>query len=447
MNPISRIAPVTDAEAAQMVRSDTLADLAERLTSMPVEAAAAEDAAGDPAWHSPGRSKDWPAAGLARRSAGPRRWPGWLAPVAAAAAVAGVIIASLGISGLIQRPGASGPPGSADVLAKAPPYFVAIPEVPGRAMVVGATATGAKLGTIAPPGPHTFFAWEAAAGDGRTFVLGTSSLPRGPWDVTSPRPVKLYRLALDRSGHPGHLARLPLPTEMGVTGLALSPDGSKLAVSLLPVSGQTGSKIEVFSLADGARHEWVWPGPGTLGQIAMPVASSGLQWEADNRTLMFELTTRSKDGWPGQLYLLDTALGGSLPAASTRIPVPSADLGWQHTNVKHRIIGLPFITGDGTKLVAPFYHEKAPPKVFGFTITDFSVRTGKPIQVLYKRRTGTEAASTAVYWVDAHGTAMIAVRGPVFGVQTPTTFTPLPRSTQRLFTGRIPGSLSRQPVW
>jgi len=197
-----------------------------------------------------------------------------------------------------------------------------------------------------------------------------------------------------------------------------------------------------------ARREWVWPGRGTLGQIAMPVTSGGLQWEANNRTLMFEVTTRTKDGWPGQLYLLNTTIpGSSLPAASTRVPVPSADLGWQHTNVKHRIIGIPFITGDGTKLVAPFYHQEAPPKVFGFTITDFSVRTGKPGQVLYQRRSGTEAASTAVYWVDAHGGAMIAVRGPVFGVQTPTTFTPLPPSTQRLFTGSIPGSLSRLPAW
>jgi hypothetical protein len=448
MNPISRIAPVTDAEAAQMVRPDTLADLAERLTSTPVEAAAAEDAAGNAAWQSPRRSRDWHAAGLVRRTAGPRRWPGWLAPVAAAAAVTGVIIASLGISGLILRPAETGPAGSSSVFAKVPRYFVAIPEVPGRAVVVGATATGAELGTVAPPKPHTFFAWVAAAGDGRTFVLGTSSLPRGRWDVTTPRPVKLYRLVLDRSGHPGHLARLPIPAETGITGLALSPDGSKLAVSLLPANGQAGSKIEVFSLAGGAWREWAWPGRGTLGQIAMPVTSGGLQWEANNQTLMFELTTRTKDGWPGQLYLLDTtAPGGSLPAASTRIPVPSADLGWQHTNVKHRIIGMPLITGDGTKLVAPFYHEEAPPKVFGFTITDFSVRTGKPTQVLYKKRTGTEAASTAVYWVNTHGTAMITVRGPVFGVQTPTTFTPLPPSTQRLFTGPIPGSLSRLPAW
>ena len=163
---------------------------------------------------------------------------------------------------------------------------------------------------------------------------------------------------------------------------------------------------------------------------------------------MFEVTSRTSAGWPAQLYLLDTATpGGSLPASSTRIPVPSADLGWQHTNVKHRIIGMPFITGDGTTLVAPFYHQKAPPKVFGFTITEFSVRTGKPIGVLYQKRSGTEGASTAVYWVNTHGTAMITVRGSAFGVQTPTTFTPLPPATQRLFTGRIPGSLSRLPAW
>jgi hypothetical protein len=451
MNPISRIAPVTDAEAAQMLHPDTLADLAEQLTSVPAEAAAAEDAAGNATWHSPRRIQGWRAAGLVRRDAVPRRSPGWLAPLTAAAAVAGVIIGSLALSGVIQRhAAATGPASPSGVFAKVPRYFVAIPEVPGRVVVVGATATGAELGTVAPPKPHTFFAWVAAAGDGRTFVLGTSSLPRGPWDVTTPRPVKLYRLVLGRSGHPGRLASLPIPRETGITGLALSPDGSKLAVSLLPVPGQTGSRIQVFSLPAGTRREWVWPGRGTLGQIAMPVASGGLQWEADNRTLMFEVTTRAKDGWPGQLYLLDTtAPDGSLLAASTRIPVPSADLGWQHTNVKHRIIGLPFITGDGTKLVAPFYHEEAPPKVFGFTITEFSVRTGKPIRVLYRRRTGTEAASTAVYWVNTHGTAMIAVRGPAFGVQTPASFTPLPPSTQSLFTRPTPvgGSLTRLPAW
>jgi hypothetical protein len=404
-----------------------------------------------------GARRGWHASPLARRAGSPRRWPGWVAPVAAAAAVAGVILASLAVSGLILRPAGTGVAGSSRALAKVPRYFVAIPEVSGIPAVVGATATGAVRGTVAPPAPHTFFAWVAAAGDGRTFVLGTSPrLRRGDY-LDQPRPVTLYRLVLGRSGHPGRLAPLPIPPQTGITGLAVSPDGSKLAVSFIPAHGQTGSKIEIFSLATGARREWVWPGRGTLGEVAMPVASGGLslhgglRWEADNRTLMFEVTTRARNGnEPKQLYLLDTAaLGGSLLAASTRIPVPSTDLGWLHYNAKHRITGMPLITGDGTKLVAPFYHQQAPPKVFGFTITEFSVRTGKPIRVFYQRRSRTEAASTAVYWVNTHGTAMIAVRGPVFGVQTPTTFTPLPRSTQRLFTRQtpVPGSLTRLPAW
>ena len=386
------------------------------------------------------------APGLVRRDAVPRRWPGWLAPVAAATAVVAVILASLAISGAILRHPAGTGPNSSGVFAKVPRYFVAAPEIPGRA-VVGATATGAVLGTVALPKPYTMFIWVAAAGDARTFVLAAGVPPAAGTDVLTPRPVRFYRLVLDRSGHPGRLVPLPIPPEtVTISGLALSPDGSKLAVSLLPVHGQIGSKIQVFSLATGAGREWVWPGHGTIGEISLLVGGSGSNsWEANNRTLLFEVTTRTRTGWPGQLRLLDTAAPGSLLASSTRIPIPSTEVGWQHNNAGHRIIGIPLITGDGTKLVAPFFHASAPPKVFGFTITEFSVRTGKPVQVLYRRRTDTEAASTGVWWVNTSGTAMIVDRGPVFGVQTPTTFTPLPRSTQHLFARH--GLLSRVPAW
>ena len=118
--------------------------------------------------------RGWHAAGLVRRAAGTRRWPGWLAPVAAAAAAVGVILASLGISGLILRPAGIRPANSSGVFAKVPRYFVAIPEIPGRA-VIGATATGAVLETVAPPKPYTMFTWVAAAGDGRTFVFAPGS--------------------------------------------------------------------------------------------------------------------------------------------------------------------------------------------------------------------------------------------------------------------------------
>jgi hypothetical protein len=375
------------------------------------------------------------APGLVRRGPVPRRWPGWLAPVAAAAVVAGVIIASLAISGLILRPTGTGPANSSGVFAKVPRYFVALPLSPGRA-VVGATATGAVLGAVTPPKPYPVFLWVAAAGDDRTFVFA-AGVPAVGTNMLHPRPVRFYRLTLSRSGHPGHLVPLPMPPEtVTITGLALSPDGSKLAVSLLPVGRQKEPRIQVFTLATGAGREWVWPGRGMIGEIFGIGVADGRSnsWEADNRTLMFQVTTPSRTGSPGQLRLLDTtAPGGSLLASSTRIPVPSSYVGWQNNNAKHRIIGIPLITGDGTTLIAPFFHSSAPPKVFGFTITEFSVRTGKVVRVLYQRRTDSQAASAGVFWVNKSGTAMIASRGIVLGVQTLTRFTPLPQRTQRLF--------------
>ena len=365
--------------------------------------------------------------------------------MAAAAAVAGVIVASLAISGAIMgRPAGTGPANSSQVIAKVPRYFVATSFIPGQEVLAGATATGAMLGRLAPPKPYKVFTWESAAGDGRTFVLGASPmLPRGAGD-DQPRPVKFYRLVLGRSGQLGRLVPLPIPPVTGVSGMAVSPDGSRLAVSFPRTQGQE-PRIAVFSLATGAQRDWVWSGRGTIGQLPMPVPNNGLQWEADNRTLMFEVTTRTSAGWPAQLYLLDTAAsGGSLLASSTRIPVPGTELGLQH-NRKQYIVGIPFITGDGTKLIAPFFRAAAPPKELVFMITEFSVKTGKLIRVLYRRRAATDAASTAVWWVNTSGTAMIAARGPVFGVQTPTTFTPLPASTQRLFSRH--GGLHRQPAW
>lgn len=385
--------------------------------------------------------RGWYAPGLVRGGSMPRRWPGWLVPVAAAAAAAGVILGSLAVSGMIQHRAAGTGPADSGVLARVPRYFVAVSAMPGRA-VVGATATGAVLGTVAPPKPYPVFRWVAAAGDGRTFVFAAApGLDRGP--------VRYYRLVLGRSGHPGRLGPLPIPPETAfISGLAVSPNGGKLAVSLQPGHGQIGSKIQVFSLATGARREWVWPGHGTIGDIrpgippALPgVNSGGISWEANNRTLLFEVTTRTTV----QLRLLDTAApAGNLLASSTRIPIPSTELDRQHLH--HMIVGVPLITRDGTRLVAPFFHKAAPPSVDVFTITEFSVRTGKPVQVLYRRRTSGDSSVTGVSWVNTSGTTVIANQGSVFGVQTRTTFTPLPPRTQRLFL-RHDGTYYRLPAW
>jgi hypothetical protein len=92
MNPVTRISPVTDAEAARMARPETLADLAGQITAMPPT----------------------PPGGLAA-SRGTGRWAGkgrWLIglPVAAALAIALLVITSLGRPGQRVGPVTVGPP-------------------------------------------------------------------------------------------------------------------------------------------------------------------------------------------------------------------------------------------------------------------------------------------------------------------------------------------------
>jgi hypothetical protein len=92
MNPVTRISPVTDAEAARMARPQTLADLAGQITAVPPKA--------------PDR--------LAA-SRGTGRWAGkgrWLIglPVAAALAIALLVATSLGHPGQRVGPVTVGPP-------------------------------------------------------------------------------------------------------------------------------------------------------------------------------------------------------------------------------------------------------------------------------------------------------------------------------------------------
>ncbi len=74
-----------------------------------------------------------------------RRWPGWLAPVAAAASVAAVVAASLAISATFHGRPSTGPAvGGTEVPAgprsalPVPPYFVALHR-PGRRPMPGRT--------------------------------------------------------------------------------------------------------------------------------------------------------------------------------------------------------------------------------------------------------------------------------------------------------------------
>jgi hypothetical protein len=155
-----------------------------------------------------------------------------------------------------------------------PAYYVALSHPPDRATpnqaIVGNAVTGQVLSRVSPPAGTTF-AGIAGAGDDRTYVLDAQAFPQplppahaGPAVPYSPTeraatlPRSWYLLRLGRAA-PGRatLTRLPVPaTPAGssVTGIALSPDGSKLAVSVQADHYRPGYRqsLRVYSVATGA---------------------------------------------------------------------------------------------------------------------------------------------------------------------------------------------------
>ena len=240
-------------------------------------------------------------------AARPRRgpgWPGWMAPLVAAVAVTAAIATSVVVSGALSlgharspsqagagrtgtvalHPAPAAPPGI-------PAYDVALAPGPDAGQstraVVRATATGAVLATVRPPRPYATFTWVTGAADDRTFVLAAQ--PAGQPTASGRVVMKFFALRLDPAAGTAKLTGLPTPTVSGTwiqaEGLALSPDGGKLAVAL---SRAARSAIEVFDLAGGPSREWKATLPGGTVVGTTLLGANALSWAADGRTLAFD---------------------------------------------------------------------------------------------------------------------------------------------------------------
>jgi hypothetical protein len=380
------------------------------------------------------------------------RWRGWLTPLAAAVSVAAVVVASLAFAGVFgsrHHPGhVAGRPGGP--FAGLPPYYVQLtgphpsnfsaPQL--QSAVIRTTATGKVVATVTAPKPSDTFVSAAGAGDGRTFVLAAAKQrvthQDGGVDVQD-YPERLFRLRIGAGGYPT-LTRLPVPPQPG-GDLAVSPDGSKLAVG-------ENTSIHVFDLATGAERTWTWPG---RSRITNNAGGDGevLSWTANDRTLAFQQ-------WVGDsidVRLLDTSTpGGDLMRAS-RLAVQwkgdAETLHYVHGRVSNVIFGFSaIITPDGTKIVAAAVSENQHPLASELMFTEFSAATGRPVAVLGRwRLPGLYPGQTQdVEWASRSGDKLIvlahrpgppvpdprsaghrgAAYGTEFGVQTADGFTPLP---------------------
>jgi hypothetical protein len=265
----------------------------------------------------------------------------WLAAAAAVVAVLAVITVSL-----LLASGAR-PVRPVNPLTRLPAYFVALQinpactcdphqpkgfqNDPDRALV-RSRLTGRTIATVRPPrGFGTFAAVRAA--DDLTFVLAAQKLSYmgdGPYPATS-----FFRLRIYPAAPPGHRAILtqltvpPLPTGRAPIGIALSPDGTKLALISARVPGVQNHpvRLQVFDLAAGTHRTWDLP---DSARASMNTEPGWPQWAADSQTLGISLHDYTDPALPSSrqpvpgiyVALLDTdAPGGSFAADARTVPV------------------------------------------------------------------------------------------------------------------------------
>jgi hypothetical protein len=305
----------------------------------------------------------------------------WLAPAAAVAAVIGVVA---GVSLASRSPGhrpVSVPSLSLpEPVGPMPLYYVTayqsfVGSAPSHVVTMAAvhdSATGALLATVSLPTltdaqGGTEGASITAAGDDRTFVITEQS--------DAPKVVKFYRLRLAANGRSATLSalRLSVPGYLSLDSVALSPDGTRLALGVQHCSNQTCpyTGIRVVTIATGAASTWITRVNG---------APFDVSWAGDQR-VAFEWQSGVRAPAPGQQtgyrLLSVTGTGRNLLAARAIASPPPEPT--QYTPAA-------LVTPDGN-LVITSTVQNIPDGPGRDTvvakIVELAARTGQLVRVLY----------------------------------------------------------------
>jgi hypothetical protein len=310
----------------------------------------------------------------------------WLVPLGAAACVIAIAAGLVAVRGQHEPTSPRPLPSSATSASAVPDYYVALSHPPDEPtpnqVIVGNAATGHVLSRVSPPGGTTFSGVAGAAND-RTFVLETQPFPQPlsarplsarptaagygymPTAAAVTLPRTWYLLRVSPSARPAaQLARIPVPvTPAGqeVTALALSPDGSKLALAILPHPftkgfmgvGGTLQLLRVYSVATGAVLRTWSTTKGSIDSYDFtPDSGTTMSWQPDGNHLAVFVDSDS----PG-LHLLDVrAPGGDLATAGSRLTTGDiADCSQWPTGTAPVLL-----TPDGTTLVCSWYDAVTP---------------------------------------------------------------------------------------
>ena len=374
-----------------------------------------------------------------------------MAGAAAAAAVIAIAAAAALVTGW---PVGHGRAAAQDALRSVPRYYMTlVPAGPGSYVaqyaVVRDTVTGRTLASVRPPRPDITFILVTGAADDRTFVLTAQRTLSG--SLTSQNNFYYARFnPADNAISLTPLALRGLPFSNYLSGAALSPDGTRLAVaSWYP------TQIAVYSLPSGKVRVWTAQAssPLAFGSDVVDVLSwsrggtLAFNWDGSQElAIQHGRPTQDKNrGSPAGEYLLNTNATGGALLAHSRMPLclPTQNL----AGVVIFYFG--YITPDGTKIIAPLArpikpgqrppacHETPPTTGQGQVSTkleEFSAATGRAIRVVYRSPSPTSIATFDVFWSNASGSVLVldapakpGFHSPgVLGVLSGGKFTPIP---------------------
>jgi hypothetical protein len=349
---------------------------------------------------------------LRRRPApAPRRWGSWGIPLAAAAAV---VLVAVGLVAVRQF-GASAPatgPATTGSATTVPRYYVVLdtsqPQVNGYTgtgnLIVGDDHTDKVIATVTPPHGLEFDRVQGGSDD-RTFVVRASSKK----DLgTGSETWYLLRIA-PGTAHSYQLTKLPIKlpgSSSGGLAFALSPDQRELAIESLGDESSTGDTdtIALYSVSSGAELR-AW----TASKFTPGHAAGTLSWLSSGRQLAFT------DVPPGagqllQLRTLDvTGSGTNLRTASrVELTLKSPDSSPSSCFSIHLAPdGGTVVCGTQYALVDGGPGTNAGCANGGLEFTAYSVRTGKPVRVVYQYRGPCHNGISEVLWLNASGTEII----------------------------------------
>jgi hypothetical protein len=349
---------------------------------------------------------------LRRRPApAPRRWGSWGIPLAAAAAVVLVAVGLVAVRQFGTSAPATGPAtnGSATTV---PRYYVVLDttqtQVNGYTgtgnLIVGDDHTDKVIATVTPPHGLEFDRVQGGSDD-RTFVVQASSKK----DLgTGSETWYLLRIA-PGTAHSYQLTKLSIKlpgSSSGNSAFALSPDQRELAIESIGDESSTRDtdRIALYSVSSGAELR-AW----TASKFTPGSAAGGLSWLSSGRQLAF---TDIPPG-PGQLLQLRTldvtGLGTDLRTASRAVLTLRSTDASPSSCFSMRLSpdGGTVVCGTQYALVDGGPGTNAGCANGGLVFTAYSVRTGKPVRVLYQNPGPCHNGLNEVLWMNASGTEII----------------------------------------